>query len=79
LVKAWSDAVIGQLKQKFETYAENYRAQAEQALGGRELTPEELKGIEESLTEIRGDGSGGSNPRVAASVHGIRNRQKEVK
>ena len=41
-VREWTDSVIGQLKQKFETYAESYRAQAEQALGGKELTKDEL-------------------------------------
>jgi hypothetical protein len=35
LVREWADSVIGQLKQKFETYAESYRAQAEQLLGGK--------------------------------------------
>ncbi|MFZ3214796.1 MAG: dynamin family protein [Candidatus Acidiferrales bacterium] len=70
----WADSVIGELKQKFETYAENYRAQAEQALGGRELTQDEFDRLEENLarlrpgvaakSEIREDGS---TPRADAS------------
>ncbi|HUO34135.1 MAG TPA: dynamin family protein [Candidatus Acidoferrum sp.] len=49
----WSSSVIGQLKQKFDTYAENYRAQAEQLLGGRELSGVEARGVEESLAAIK--------------------------
>ncbi len=58
LVHGWTDSVIGQLKQKFETYAESYRAQAEQALEGGELTKDELDGLEENLARL--------NPLMAA-------------
>jgi len=54
-VKAWSALVIGQLSKKFESYAENYRALAEVALGGREVTREERDGIAESLAAIKTD------------------------
>ncbi len=74
LVREWTDSVIGQLKQKFETYAEGYRAQAEQALGGRELTKDELDGLEENLARL--------NPPMAAES-GLREvdsrRQVDVK
>ncbi len=35
--------------QKFETYAERYRAQAEQSPPGQELTTDEVGAIEEDL------------------------------
>jgi len=54
-VKAWSAFVIGQLSKRFESYAENYRAQAEVALGGHEVTKEELDGIAESLASLKAD------------------------
>jgi GTP-binding protein EngB required for normal cell division len=55
LVKAWSASVIGQLSKRFESYAENYRAQAEVALGRHEVTKEELDGIAESLASMKAD------------------------
>jgi GTP-binding protein EngB required for normal cell division len=55
LVKAWSASVIGQLSKRFESYAENYRAQAEVALGGHEVTKEELDAIAESLASMKAD------------------------
>jgi GTP-binding protein EngB required for normal cell division len=63
LVKAWSASVIGQLSKRFESYAENYRAQAEVALGGREATKEELDGIAESLASMKADEVPSSGPR----------------
>jgi GTP-binding protein EngB required for normal cell division len=55
LVKAWSASVIGQLIKRFESYAENYRAQAEVALGAHEVTKEELDGLAESLASMKAD------------------------
>jgi hypothetical protein len=55
LIGEWSEIVIAHLEQKFETYAENYRAQAEQTLGGREMTKEELASLEESLGSLKPD------------------------
>jgi hypothetical protein len=55
LIGDWSEFVIAQLRQKFETYAESYRAQAEQTLGGRETTKEELVALEESLGQLNPD------------------------
>ena len=78
LVKAWTDSVIAQLKHKFETYAENYRAQAEQALGGRELGNDEVQGLEESLAQLRGSGTAGSGRRLANSTEGARASEKEA-
>jgi GTP-binding protein EngB required for normal cell division len=53
LIGEWSEFVVAQLRQKFETYAENYRAQAEQTLGGREMTKKESAALEESLGQLR--------------------------
>lgn len=55
----WADSVLTELRQKFETYAEAYRAHAEQALGGRELTTSELAGLEQSLIELKPETEGG--------------------
>jgi pantothenate kinase-related protein Tda10 len=49
---AWADAVIRQLKQKFETYAESYRAQAEQALGSKVFAEGEREQVEEDLARL---------------------------
>jgi hypothetical protein len=61
-VGQWANSVIGELKQKFETYAENYRAQAEQALGGREITKDELDGLQENLARLQSS----AEPRAEA-------------
>ncbi len=53
LLRAWADSVIAQLRAKFETYAESYRAQAEQKLRGREFAEEELDGVEKDLAGLK--------------------------
>lgn len=78
LVKAWTDSVIGQLKRKFEIYAENYRAQAEQALGGRELGKNELQGLQESLAQLRGSATAGGGLRLANSTEVSRAPEEEA-
>jgi GTP-binding protein EngB required for normal cell division len=54
-VKSWSTSVIGQLSRRFESYAENYRAQAELALSGHEAKEKDLDGITESLASMKAD------------------------
>ncbi len=54
-VKAWSGSVIGQLSKRFESYAENYRAQAEVALSGYKITTEERDEIAESLASMKAE------------------------
>lgn len=66
LTKSWSDSVLRQLKTKFEDYAENYRAQAEQLLGEREITGAEVRKMEESLKRIR-EGTGVLRPGNSVS------------
>jgi len=68
LVKAWSASAIGQLNKNFESYAENYRAQAEVALAGREVTSEEVAGIAESLASLKAHAVAASLPRSADSA-----------
>ena len=53
LLGAWSNSIMRELRHKFETYAETYRAQAEQALGGRDLTRDELASLEKSLVQLK--------------------------
>lgn len=78
LVKAWTESVIGQLKHKFEIYAENYRAQAEQALGDRELGKNELQGLQESLAQLRGNATAGGVLRLANSTEVARAPEEEA-
>lgn len=52
LLNEWTGAIVSQLRQRFETYAENYRAQAEQALGGKEFSAEELDAVRESIAQL---------------------------
>ena len=52
-VQEWADSVIGQLKQRFENYAESYRAQAEQALGAKALANDELEALAEDLARLK--------------------------
>jgi hypothetical protein len=60
-LKEWSDVIVGQLRQSFETYAESYRAQAERALGGRVLDTEELAEIRENLLQLGGGAAPGKD------------------
>jgi GTP-binding protein EngB required for normal cell division len=63
LVREWSGSVMGQLKQRFETYAENYRAQAEQALGGGEISSDEQSRFKESLAQLSQGDAGNESVR----------------
>jgi GTP-binding protein EngB required for normal cell division len=76
LVREWTDSVIGQLKQKFETYAESYRAQAEQALGSRELAKGELDGLEENLARLKPPAAARSELREVDSKRQVDIRQE---
>jgi GTP-binding protein EngB required for normal cell division len=67
LVRAWSDSTIRELKRRFESYAETYRAQAGRALGGHELTKGELLGVEDSLLQLRSFGGNGWRAMDAGS------------
>jgi len=49
VLKEWTRRVTVQMGQKFETYAERYRAQAERSSGEQELAPDEVQAIEEEL------------------------------
>src|SRR6202167_1734239 len=77
LIGEWSEFVMGHLRQKFETYAENYRAQAEQTLGGREFTQEELAGLEDSLGQLKPD-LAGTGPRLVNPERAIRTPLEET-
>jgi len=55
VLKEWAGLVTGQLRRRFETYAERYRAQADRSLGGKELTREEIRATEEDLRLLHGD------------------------
>jgi GTP-binding protein EngB required for normal cell division len=61
LLNKWSDSVVGQLTQSFETYAEEYRAQAEQVLGGRAFDKVELAAIQGNLLQLEADGAAGKD------------------
>jgi len=61
LLKEWSDSIIRQLGQSFETYAESYRAQAEQVLGGRAFNQNELSAIQANLLQLNADAPSGND------------------
>ena len=52
LLKDWSRSVAGQLKQRFESFAENHRARAEQALAKSSSNAGELEAIEQSIADL---------------------------
>ena len=54
LLRDWSKAVTSKIGQRFETYAELYRAQAEFSSRNHELTPEEIHSIVEDLKLLGG-------------------------
>jgi GTP-binding protein EngB required for normal cell division len=49
ILREWTVQVTGRMGRKFETYAERYRAQAEQSPAGQDLTPDEMHAVEEDL------------------------------
>ena len=53
LVGAWAESVISRLTQKFEMYAESYRAQAGQILADGDFSKDELTTLETSLQELK--------------------------
>jgi len=61
LLQEWSDSIIRQLRQRFDTYAEHYRAQAEQALGGKAFDTEELAVIRAILFQLETESAPGRN------------------
>jgi hypothetical protein len=54
LLQEWSKVVTGQLGQRFETYAERYRAQADRSFGGQDLSLDEIRAIEGDLRILGG-------------------------
>jgi GTP-binding protein EngB required for normal cell division len=56
ILKEWTSQVMSRMGQKFETYAERYRAQAEQSPQGQDLTADEVSAIEKDL-KMLGDTS----------------------
>jgi GTP-binding protein EngB required for normal cell division len=77
LVGDWSNLVVADLRQKFETYAETYRAQAGQALGGGQLPNDELARLKESLVRLKPD-MAESRLRVAGSTREAPTPQEET-
>jgi hypothetical protein len=59
LLQEWSKVVTGQLGQRFETYAERYRAQADRSFGGQDLSTDEIRAIEEDLRILGGSDAEG--------------------
>lgn len=64
----WSALIISRLRQIFEIYAEDYRAQAAQAFGGSALKTDELAAIQASLVQLQADAPSGKN---SANPEGI--------
>jgi hypothetical protein len=57
VLNEWMKQTTGQMGRKFETYAERYRAQAEQSPHGLELSPDEVRAIEGDLKMLEIPGS----------------------
>ena len=49
LLQEWSKGITNQLGQRFEIYAERYRAQADQSSGRQDVSMDEIRAIEEDL------------------------------
>jgi len=52
LLRSWCERSIGQMKRRFDSFAEAYRAQAERALNAAELTADEERAIVSSLESL---------------------------
>jgi GTP-binding protein EngB required for normal cell division len=68
----WSGSIISRLRQVFEIYAEDYRARAQQALGGTALNTEELAAIQASLIQLQAEVAPGkdlANPDRAHAAY----------
>ena len=65
----WSGSIIRRLRQIFEIYAEEYRARAEQALGGAVLNTGELGAIQASLLQLEADASPGKDVMSSDRTH----------
>lgn len=70
LVQAWADSVISQLQQKFENYAEGYRAQAEQALASRTPANGDRDGLAAALAQLQSPENSESETGAHASARG---------
>jgi hypothetical protein len=60
-LKEWADSIISRSRQIFEIYAQNYRARAEQALGGTALHADELAAIQASFLQLEVDATPGKD------------------
>ena len=58
LLRAWCETALAEIKRRFDTHADSYRAQAERRLAGRRLTAEEERAIVSDL-EALGAAAGG--------------------
>lgn len=68
LVQVWADSVISQLQQKFENYAEGYRAQAEQALASRTPANGDRDGLAAALAQLQSPENSESEAGAHASA-----------
>jgi GTP-binding protein EngB required for normal cell division len=55
LLGAWMEDVIGQMRRRFNAYADAYRAQLDRTLGGAEASPEDKAAIQAELRELSGN------------------------
>jgi GTP-binding protein EngB required for normal cell division len=69
ILREWSDSIVGRLRQIFEIYAEDYRARAEQALGGTAPNTEEIAAIQVSLLQLEADAAPGKDVMNSDRTH----------
>lgn len=68
LLRSWSERAIGQVKQRFDSHADAYRAQAGRTLGGGELTGEEERAMVRDLETL---GYGRRSAESGAAAAGL--------
>ena len=52
LLQDWAERVLKQIRQRFEMYAEGYRAQLERSLGGKKIAPETVAELQIDLAAL---------------------------
>jgi GTP-binding protein EngB required for normal cell division len=54
VLQSWARRILSEMRQRFESYADTYRAQAARVVAGSDLSSEEQKAIRDDLERLRG-------------------------
>ena len=66
LLRAWCEAALREIKRRFDTHADSYRAQAERRLAGIRLTAEEERAIVSDLESLGATAAGRAQAEFTA-------------